>query len=327
MILIVPLLASLLFPPTPFAPQSAPPEGLSSLKDVKTWMFQFQNIESKGAVDALARSRYDLLVVEPTGTYRSGRTFDMKAMVDRLRAGKRGRVVLAYFDLAQADSNRAYWEKSWRPPEKDRRGTPDFLLKPDPDGWKDTYVVRYSDARWQDLMIADVKTVMAAGFDGLCLDWLEGYEDKTVRAELKEQSLDPARVMVDFVARIRQEALKLNPTTRIVIENAPHLIDADPRLVALVDAVLFENTWFQGKAEVDWDDAKGGDQPNPSTDDRLKQSAKWQASGKPVLTLDYCLNPENAKRVYESALGRGFVPLVSRTALDRITETPPPGLK
>jgi cysteinyl-tRNA synthetase len=306
---------------------SSAPDGPMPLKDVKTWMFQFQGIESKGAVDALAKSGYDLLVVEPMGTYRSARTFDMKAMVDRLHAGRRGRVVLAYFNLSQADSNRAYWEKGWRPPEKDRRGTPDFLLKPDPDGWKDTYVVRYSDPKWQELMTSDVKTIMAAGFDGLCLDWVEGYDDKTIRAELKAQSLDPARTMVDFIARIQQEAQKQNPSSRILVENAPGLIDADPRLVPLADAAVFENTWFRGKAEVDWKDAEGGDLPNPSTDDRLKQVAKWQAAGKPVFTVDYCLKPENAKRVYESALGQAFVPLVSRTALDRLTETPPPGLK
>src|SRR5437870_3022668 len=99
---------------------SPTPDGPMPLKDVRTWMFQFQRIESKGAVDALARSGYDLLVVEPTGTYRSGKSFDMKAMVDRFHTGKPGRVVLAYFDLAQADSHRAYWAGNWRPPEKDR---------------------------------------------------------------------------------------------------------------------------------------------------------------------------------------------------------------
>jgi endo-alpha-1,4-polygalactosaminidase (GH114 family) len=49
----------------------------------------------------------------------------------------------------------------------------------------------------------------------------------------------------------------------------------------------------------------------------------WKARGKPVFTLDYCLKPDHAREVYESAKRRGLVPLVSRSALDRLTETPP----
>jgi cysteinyl-tRNA synthetase len=303
-----------------------------ALQDVRSWMYQFQGLESKNAVEALAGSPYDLLVVEPMGTYRAAKDFDMKGMVSHLHAGKRGRLVLAYLDMGQADSNRAYWQKSWKPPARGEKGDPDFLLKPDPDGWKETYVVRPSDPRWQDLVLADVARVMSAGFDGLYLDWVEAYEDKTAAAEMKAQGLVPARAVVDFISRVRQEARKVEPSARTVVQNAPYLIDEDERLVGLVDAVAFENTWFRGKAESDWGDPEGGDRPNApaeardSTEARLKQYARYKAAGKPVLTVDYCLRADHAGKVYEESRARGLVPLVSRVALDRMTETPPPGL-
>jgi len=313
-------------------PQAPERDGPMALQDVRSWMYQFQGLESKSAVEALAGSPYDLLVVEPMGTYQAAKDFDMKGMVSRLHAGKRGRLVLAYLDIGQADSNRTYWKKGWKPPGQKQRGDPDFLLKPDPDGWKDTYVVRPSDPRWQDLVLADVAKIMTAGFDGLYLDWVEAYQDTTAATEMKAQGLVPARAVVDFISRVRQEARKAEPTARTVAQNAPYLIDEDERLAGLVDAVAFESTWFRGKAEAGWGDPEGGDRPNApaearySTEARLRQYARYKAAGKPVLTVDYCLKADNAKMVYQESRSRGWVPLVSRVALDRLTETPPPDL-
>lgn len=312
---------------------TAQDDGPLTLPDVKTWMFQFQSTETEKSIERLAGSAYDLLVVEPNGTYRSGKNFDMKAFSAKLHAGRRRRIVLAYLNLGEADSNRSYWEKGWKVPEKGGRGTPDFLLKADPDGWKDTYVVRYTDPKWQELVISDARKILAAGFDGLYLDWLEACLDKTVAQEVRGAALEPVRAMVDFVGLVRREARLVNSGAQIVVQNAPSLIELDPRLVDLVDGAAFEATWYGGKAEVNWDDREGGDRPNTGEDEssttagRLKLYAKWRAARKPVFTVDYCLSADHAREVYQASTKLGLIPLVSRTALDRLTETPPPALK
>src|SRR5579862_4566901 len=186
--------------------QSEAPAKPSPLDAVKTWLIQFQKLESSGAVDALAASSYDLLVVEPTGTYRSAASFDMATMVATLRKGRKGRLVLAYLDLAEADSNRSYWQKSWTPPSATRPGTPDFLLKPDPDGWKDTYVVCYTDPRWKEILRADLARILRAGFDGLYLDWVGAYEDDAVAARIKAGGRDPAQEMLGLLGEVRRDA-------------------------------------------------------------------------------------------------------------------------
>lgn len=311
------------------APSSPSPMAIG---DVRTWMYQFQNMEAKASIDRLAKSTYDLLVVEPVGTYRNARPADMKAMLARLRELRPGRLVLAYFDLAEADSHRAYWDSGWKAPAREQRGSPDFLVGPDPDGWKDTYLVAYWDPRWQKLVRADVQAILSSGFDGLCLDWAGAYRDPAIASLAKSSQTSAAKAMVDLVTQVREDARALNPKALLLLQNESGLIDAEPRIAELVEGALFESTWYSGKAELAWTDAGGGDRenratdPRDSTEGRLAQMAKWRGKRKPVFTLDYCLKPEHAREVYERSKGLGCVPLVSRSALDRLTETPPPWL-
>ena len=57
------------------------------LTAVKTFMYQLQNLEEPESLSALAKSPYDLLVVEPTGTIKGNAHFDMKAMVSTFDGG------------------------------------------------------------------------------------------------------------------------------------------------------------------------------------------------------------------------------------------------
>lgn len=309
----------------------AGPSG-GGLADVRTYMYQFQRIEESSAVEALGKSAYDLLIVEPVTTYRSGADVDGKALVRRLRGGHADRLIFAYLNLAEADANRRYWERSWKAPDGGKPGRPDFLAAPDPDGWKDTYLVRYWDPRWQELVLADLRIILAAGYDGLCLDWSGAFENSTLRSLSESESRSAVRDMVDLIARVREAAVEIRPGALLLLQNPGGLQDRDPRVATLTDGVLYENTWYSGKAEADWSDKHGGDvedrspQAASTRDARLAQLDRWKAGGKPVLTLDYCLKSEHAREVYEAAGRRGYVALVSRSALDRLTETPPPGL-
>jgi endo-alpha-1,4-polygalactosaminidase (GH114 family) len=61
-----------------------------------------------------------------------------------------------------------------------------------------------------------------------------------------------------------------------------------------------------------------------STAARLVQYRKFLTAGKPVFTIDYCLDPTHAASVYAEARKHNLVPLVTRVSLDHITTTPPP---
>jgi cysteinyl-tRNA synthetase len=301
------------------------------LKSVSTFMYQLQGLEDPASLEKLAKSPYDLLVVEPTLTLNDQNTFDAKAMVAALKAGKPGRLVIAYVDIGEAERFRTYWDKSWKPPTKKAPGSPAFLLAPDPDGWKDDVSIAFWDPQWQALWLGDqglLKKIIEAGFDGVYLDWVEAYDEKRVAAQARKQGVDPVRAMVDFIGAIRAQVRRARSDAVVIAQNAPDLIDADPRYAHVIDGVGFEDTWFHGQADAGWDSPKGGDIPNHSTADdstagRLKQYQKFLRAGLPVFTIDYCLKPENAARVYQEATKAGFIPLVTRVSLERMTTTPP----
>jgi cysteinyl-tRNA synthetase, unknown class len=309
--------------------QSPAPMPLSS---VKTWMYQLQNLEQPANVSLLAASNYNLLVVEPTATVVGNADFDMKGIVARLHAGKPGRVVLAYLDACQAESFRTYWRKDWVAPTRSAGGIPDFLLTPDPDGWSDDYPVAYWDKRWQGIIATNtdsqVALLMNAGFDGLYLDWIDAWDFDPCVAAAQRQHVDPAPAMVDFLLLIRAKARAINPRAVIVQQNAYTLLDADPRLKDAIDALGVEDTWYSGKANAKWTSKRAGDIANRDSDEdstagRLTQYQKFLAIGKPVFTIDYCMKPENAARVYRESRAHHLVPLVTRVSLDFMTTTPP----
>jgi cysteinyl-tRNA synthetase, unknown class len=302
------------------------------LAKVRTWMYQIQGLEKRGAVDALAETRYDLLVIEPMTTLRDEQDFNAKAMLDRLHRSRPGRIVLAYIDVGQAEKYRTYWAKDWKPSRGKAKGSPEFLLTADADGWNDSFQVAYWDPRWQKIMADQVQRIVAAGFDGLYLDWVNAYEEDRVVAEAKRQGIEPARAMVDFIAVLRRQARARQPGALVVGQNGEYLLDADRRYLDVIDGIAVEDTWFAGKAGAKWSSPKAGDVANrykgeSSAEARLVQYRKYVAAGKPLFTIDYCVRPENARRVYEQARKADLVPLVSRVSLERITSTPPPWLE
>jgi cysteinyl-tRNA synthetase len=254
----------------------------------------------------------------------------MKGMVAKLHAGKPGRVVLAYVDIGEAESYRAYWQSDWKAPGKEgEKANPDFILTADPDGWSENYVVAFWDKRWQGVIVSELRKIMAAGFDGVYLDWVEAYDDEKAVAAAEHAGVEPARAMVDFIALIHAETRKTSAAALVIAQNAPYLLDTDKRYADVIDGIAFEDTWFRGKADSKWNSATAGDIANKykdesSTEARIKQYASYQAAGKPVFTVDYCVKPENAAKVYAESSRLGFVPLVTRVSLERLTVTPPP---
>ena len=314
-------------------PAAADPSAADRLRAAKSWMYQIQDIDRKGAVEALAGSAYDLLVVEPTDTNRDTRDWDGKGMVPKLKAGKPGRLVLAYVDIGEAESYRTYWGKDWKAPTKKGPGIPEFLLAPDPDGWAENYPVAYWDPRWRAIVAEGPESLvgraLADGFDGVYMDWVEAYDDDRVRKAAKKAGIDPERAMTDFILAIRESARKTKPDFLLIAQNAPYLIDADPRYAGAIDGMAAEDTWFRGEADAKWKDPKGGDIPNREKDEgstaaRIRQFHKYKERGLPVFTCDYSLNPETAAAVYAASRKEGFIPLVTRVSLARMTETPPP---
>jgi cysteinyl-tRNA synthetase, unknown class len=304
------------------------------LKLVKNFMIQLDDLDDAAAVDRLAKSGYDMLVVEPTFSIKGNEKFDVKAMVKSLHDGKPGRIVLAYLNIGEAESNRSYWHDDWHVASAGTPARPGYLLAADPDGDATTFLVLYWKARWQNIFVGPrglVDKIMAAGFDGVCLDGVDANDEQQLEDIAAKEKVDTSKTMVNLVAAVRARVRQIKPDGVVVAENAAFLIDDQPKYADSIDGVLFEETWFSGKDDADWDGPDAGDIPNTEANEDsptglVREYQKYRAAGLPVFTVDHCVNPQNAARVYQESAAAGFVPLVTRSSEDDITPTPPPNL-
>lgn len=308
---------------------------VSLLRNAETWMYQIQQLEEDGAIEEVADSEYDMLVVEPTYSNEGSEDFDVEGMVNDLHIKPDGstRLVIAYIDIGEAEDYRTYWENDWVAPTETSPGNPDFLITIDPDGWSGNYPVAYWDSQWQDLWLGDdgmVADLARLGFDGVYLDWVEAYDNEQVAEAAEEDSIHAANSMVSFISEIRQAGRNVTSDFLVIAQNAPYLIDATSEdYASVIDALAVEDTWFRGEGDAEWDDEGAGDIANDdddefSTESRLEQYQKYLSKGLPVFSVDYCISKENAAEVYEEAENAGLVSLVTRVSLSRMTETPPP---
>ncbi|MBW2145828.1 MAG: endo alpha-1,4 polygalactosaminidase [Deltaproteobacteria bacterium] len=310
-----------------------------TLNNVQYWAYQIQGIENSGAVDALADSRYDMLVVEPMRTSLEYEDFPSAEMVSRLQStrGATGarKLVIAYVDIGEAESWRSYWQPEWVAPTPGQPGAPDFLLTTDPDGWADNYPVAFWDSRWKEIMIfgqgSILNTILEDGFDGIYMDWIEAYEDEYVVRTALVAGLDPQDEMIRFINEIRTYARSRNPRFVLIAQNAGAIANGHPEYFGILDAIAQEHVFFEGLADTDWEDAESGDIRVPDTGEEHSRQYYQQTllpflqHGLPVFIAEYAREPANVEESYRLGAGQGYIPYVSLTPLDRLSDILPPG--
>ena len=154
---------------------------------------------------------------------------------------------------------------------------------------------------------------------------MEAFENVQVAAAARAEGKDPAGEMLAFLQEMRDYAAARNPDFLIIQQNAASLIDGHPELANVIDAIAQEAIWYDGDADVDWNDPKGYDWPNDASlaNYYLGYLDQYIVAGVPVFDCEYAL--ENAGAAYVNALNKGYVPYATQRALSRLTTTPPPG--
>jgi cysteinyl-tRNA synthetase len=317
------------------------------LSEVRFFAYQIEDLFLPCAVEKLAATHYDMLILEPTCTDVENADFDTSAMVETMKNssasdGVHRKLVIAYIDIGEAEDWRWYWTWSRDWPAGDPRPSdwPDYILIHDPDGWEGNYPVAYWDERWKDIVIYGKNTPAAAGrnytsiidevihdgFDGIYLDWVEAFENDVIRAEAERLDKDPAQEMIFFMEEMRDYAQQRRPDFIIIQQNAASLIDgrADD-LLSVIDAVSQEAIWFDGEATDNWYDPYGHDNENDQDlkDYYVYYLDQYAEREVPVFDVEYALH--NADAAYTAAIEKGYIPYCTRRSLSRLTTTPPPG--
>jgi cysteinyl-tRNA synthetase len=161
------------YPATPPGVHSGDVEEFSAVRSF-LYVLDPWGFDSREAyLDALRGSDHDLLIIDSYAPEEGadGVTALSAAEVASLGEKARGgaRPVVAYLSIGEAEDYRPYWDASWD------RDPPDWLDRENGE-WPGNYKVRYWMAPWQEIVLAQLDAITAAGFDGVYLDIIDAFE-------------------------------------------------------------------------------------------------------------------------------------------------------
>ncbi|MCH8200925.1 MAG: endo alpha-1,4 polygalactosaminidase [Chloroflexi bacterium] len=320
----------------------------SRLSEVRHWLYMIDVDLDQPAVDLIAASEHDLVVLDFIPSERGNADYLMAEVVAQLQDAPNSKLVLAYINIGEAEDYRTYWQDGWE------AGDPGWILGDDPDGWEGNFPVAFWNPEWREIWLAEsgyIEAIVAAGFDGVYLDWVEAYSDELVLSKASEAGLDARREMVSWVTDLADLARGLRPGFIVIAQNAAELADDDDYLRA-IDAIAQEQVWFDGGVSND----PPGDCPLPATDDAVESDGYVQSlsdqcrrqhdefpestlhvsseeyiaaltyaqqRGELIFTVDYALDPVNVAWTHETSRALGFVSFVGSRALDVYVEPLP----
>lgn len=298
-------------PPAPTVPASG------ALREVDSWGYQLQGID----LTTLENSAYDLLVIDYADE--EGQPFTAQA-IDRLHA--RGKIVLSYLSIGEAENYRPYWEPAWISGEgcdaEPSADAPGWLEASNPD-WCGNYLVQIWDPGWQAIVMTYLDAIVAAGFDGVYLDKVDSFYTWLGEEDLGAPFAypDAPQAMADLVTEIAARARRSDPDFIVVPQNGAEIVDylseeAQTRYLETIDGIAVEDTFFPPSGNQDENARYAPDEYI------LSILEAYQQAGLTVLAVDYVTEPDKIEQLTDSARARGFIPYAGVRALDRLAAMP-----
>lgn len=256
------------------------------LTGCETWVYKLQ----ENAVEQVAASDADVFVMDPHSDGMASVFTPADVIRMRQRSGLPPQKLLAYMSIGEAEENRFYWQPGWVRKNGDRvsisKDAPSWLVAQNGEGWRDNFKVQYWDPEWQKLIVGEgmfLDRIIAAGFDGVYLDIIDGFEFFESR-----DGRDSARAeMIAFVQRICRAARAKRPDFLIVPQNGEELMQRDEYRDA-ISAV--------GKEDILFDQKKGLSintrcfvvrRPASMIRDVGEELSRGLRDGIPVLSVEY----------------------------------------
>ena len=269
------------------------------------------------AADVLARCGRDIVVIDYSYDGSAGGAWTA-SQVRRVRSGKRGRKVVAYLSIGEAEDYRYYWRRAW---DRDRDGRPDagapaFLCEENPD-WEGNYKVRYWHAAWQSILYDYVGKIIAQGFDGLYLDLVDAYEhfeyDPTTKDWIDNrpnpQTGRTYRLdMIRLVRRIASRARKQAGNGFLIIPQNAAALSRYRSYRQMISAIGIEDLFTEGNKR----------QPRRHPNSVLPRLERIRRDGKAVLLIEYGTQAAFRSISIRGARRYGFVLLLAPRELDAL---------
>ena len=271
------------------------------------FVYQLQNVD----LGAMGRTRFDYVIMDYSRDGSDARRYTAPE-INALKTSPGGpKTVLSYMSIGEAEDYRWYWQRSW---DADRNGKPDpgapSWLGPSNPEWRGNYKVRYWDPAWQQIVHDYLDRAIAADYDGVYLDIVDGYEFWKTGGPGSPDRPSAEADMVAFVKSIGDYARANGggPDFQVFVQNAEEL-SQNPGYVDSVSGIGKEDLFYNGNRR----------QPKSEVRYSSKQLDRFKAAGKPVLVTDYVTRRETIDPFYKRAKARGYVPYATRRNLDVLT--------
>lgn len=148
---------------------------VTSLSDAKNFLYLInpENYSSKQSfLEDLETSNYDILIIDLFFNDEALAASDISGLKLKSNGGKR--LVISYMSIGEAEDYRYYWKNEWEDDPPSWLGKENRL-------WKGNYIVKYWDHEWKDIIFGEENSyldkIISAGFDGVYLDIIEGFEN------------------------------------------------------------------------------------------------------------------------------------------------------
>lgn len=147
---------------------------INKLSDARNFLYLLNpdQFASRDAfVTAIDNTNYDVFIIDFFFDEDALTVADLQKLKTKPNGARR--LVISYMSIGEAENYRYYWESTWK------TGSPEFLDLPNPN-YENNYKVHYWNKTWQDIIYGNdasyVKKILDAGFDGVYLDIIDGFE-------------------------------------------------------------------------------------------------------------------------------------------------------
>lgn len=156
-------------------PRNENSKNILNIGDVQNFLYLLNpaDFSSKEQfIEELASTNYDLLIIDLFFHENMPLTAaDLTSLKQKANGGSR--LVVAYMSIGEAEDYRYYWQDDWLDQD------PSWMEGENRD-WKGNFKVRYWDPAWQSIIYGNdssyTKRILDAGFNGVYLDIIEGFE-------------------------------------------------------------------------------------------------------------------------------------------------------
>jgi len=161
-------------PTYPIEPYNVNSENITDISMAKNFLYLInpENYSTKAEMlNAIKATNYDLVIMDLF--------FDDVALtaqdIAQIKSKNNGglRKVISYMSVGEAEDYRYYWQEDWKNEKP-------VWLENENSSWAGNYKVRYWEQEWKDIIFGNqysyLKKIMDAGFDGVYLDIIDGYE-------------------------------------------------------------------------------------------------------------------------------------------------------